>query len=75
MCHSQGKVFVYMLEGDEKHIWAEWPDGTLDCRHIEKGAVHRQLPNGEIVEIDPEQLALEETEHMKLRPTIQELSM
>ena len=37
MCHSQGKVFVHMREGDEEHIWAEWPDGTLDCRHIEKG--------------------------------------
>ena len=45
MCHSQGKVFVHMREGDTEHIWAEWPDGTLDRRHIETGIVQRTLPS------------------------------
>ena len=36
MCFAQGKAFVYMREGDDEHIWAELPDGTIDCHHIEK---------------------------------------
>lgn len=75
MCHRQGKVFVHMREGDKEHIWAEWPDGTLECRHIESGAVHRKLPNGEFVEIVPEQLASEETQEYELQQTLQASSM
>lgn len=44
MCFAQGKAFVYMRDGDDQHVWAELPDGTINCHHIEKGTVHRKLP-------------------------------
>ena len=75
MCHSQGKVFVHMREGDREHVWAEWPDGTLDRRHIETGTVQRTLPNGEIMEIVPERLAPEENQEYELQQTLQASSM
>ena len=58
MCFAQGKVFVHMNEGDHEHIWAEWPDGTIDRHNIEKGTVRRELPNGQVTEVPPDDLAL-----------------
>ena len=37
--------------------------------------MRRRLSNGEIVEIDPDLLALEETEEIEVRPPTEELSM
>ena len=59
MCHSQGKVYVYMREGDDEHVWAEWPDGTMDCRHRESGVIMRTRPDGEVVQVDPDNRALD----------------
>ena len=58
MCFVQGKVFVHMNEGDPKHVWAEWPDGTIDCHNIEEGTVRREIPGGQVSEIPSDDLAL-----------------
>ena len=48
-----------MREGDEEHIWAEWPGGTLDRRHRKTGIILRTRPNGEVVQVDPDKRALD----------------
>ena len=61
MCFAQGKVFVHMNEGDATHVWAEWPDGTIDCHNFEEGTVRRELPSGQVMQIPPDDLTLDAT--------------
>ena len=51
MCHSQGKAFVCVGDGEPEHIRIELPDGTIERKRIASGSTRRILPEGWIEQV------------------------